>query len=156
MTCYIIGALALIWFLWEFLIGYPRADSKYKNLNAKEQLLLIRSAEAFFPAGGKLPSAKEAGVVAYLDQMLVQLPKQQRILIRLLFILIEHGPLIFGPLQFRTTRLSIEARTKYFASWESSNLYFRRLAFLSLRSLMTIAYFSCPSVEQSLTTEVSS
>jgi hypothetical protein len=154
--CFVFLGLALLWFLWEFILGYPPADTKYKNISAKQQLLLIKSAEAFFPEGGKLPSASEAKVVAYLDQMLVQLPRQQRILIRLLFILIEHGPLIFGPLQVRTTRQSVKARMKYFEGWESSRWYFRRLAFLSLRSLMTIAYFSCPRVEEVLTCEASS
>ena len=152
MTIMIICALVLAFALWEFFLGYPSSNKSYLNLNAKEQHLLIKSAEAFFPSGGKLPSAAEAKVVAYLDQMIPQLPRQQRILIRLLFVLIEHGPLLFGPAKPRTTRLSIEQRTKYFAGWESSNWYFRRLAFLSMRSLMTIAYFSCERVEHALTT----
>lgn len=147
----IVAGLALSFLLWEFILGYPSANKEQQQLNAKEQHLLHKSAEAFFPEGGLLPSAEEAKVVAYLNNMFAELPRQQRILIRLLFRLIEHGPLIFGPLQARTTRLSMTARIKYFEGWEKSPLYFRRLVFLSLRSLITIAYFSCPRVEATLT-----
>jgi len=148
-----IAIIFFVWLLWQFVLGYPEARVECKNLVAREQHILAKSAEAFFPEGGSLPSAAEAGVVQYLDQMFSQLPKQQKILIRLLFFLIEHGPLIFGPLKARTTRLSHEARIRYFRSWEESSIYFRRLAFLSLRSLVTIGYFSSQSVETALMSE---
>lgn len=148
-----ITIILVVWILWQFVFGYPAARVECENLTAREQYLLAKSAEAFFPEGGSLPSATEAGVVQYLDRMFAQLPKQQKILIRLLFVLIEHGPLIFGPLKGRTTRLSQEARISYFRSWEESSIYFRRLAFLSLRSLVTIGYFSSQSVETALMSE---
>ena len=151
---WIIGSVLIIcWSIWQFFLGYPKANTQCENLTAREQHVLAKSAEAFFPHGGALPSAEEAGVVAYLDKMFPQLPKQQQILIRLLFVLIEHGPLIFGPLKGRTTRLSQEDRIKYFRSWEESSIYFRRLAFLSLRSLITIGYFSSQKVETTLMSE---
>lgn len=148
-----ISFLIFLWIIWQFILGYPEPSAECENLSAREQHLLAKSAEAFFPEGGALPSAAEAGVVQYLDKMFTQLPKQQQLLIRLLFVLIEHGPLIFGPFKGRTTRLSQEARINYFRSWEESSIYFRRLAFLSLRSLVTIGYFSSQQVETALMSE---
>ena len=88
-----------------------------------------------------MPSAADAKVVPYLERLVSRLPRRQRVLIRLLFVFIEHGSLLFGPVRRRVSRQSIDERRVTFGGWERSDLYLRRVSFLSLRSLLTIAYF---------------
>lgn len=133
----------------EAWLGYP-TPRPARVLNRKEQAFLHVCGDTFFPGGGPLPSSDEAGVVAYLDHTLVQLPRRQRVLIRLLFVFVEHGSLVFGPFRSRVTRQSLAQRLATFRDWEGSDSYFRRTAFLSLRTLMTMAYFAAPSVGQAV------
>ena len=111
------------------------------TLSPREVIFLEASAEAILPSGGVMPSALDAQVVPYLERLLARLPRRQRVLIRLLFVFIEHGSLLFGPVRRRVTRQSIAQRRVTFGDWEGSDLYLRRVSFLSLRSLLTIAYF---------------
>ena len=146
-----IALIALTLFAFrELLLGYPPVGFQAAVLNRKEQAILRASAEAFFPEGGTLPSAEQADVVRYVDNMLSELPFRQRFLIRLLFMFVEHGSLIFGPNRARITRQGFEQRIETFRHWESSSMYFRRITFLSLRTLMTLAYFGDPAVNKEL------
>jgi len=145
-------ALALLALLArELWLGYPPARFVAAALSKKEQAVLAATAEAFFPRGGALPSAEQAGVVPYVDRMMHDMPRRQRILLRLLFVLVEHGSLLFGPVHRRMTRQSVADRIATLRAWELSSLYFRRLSFLSLRTLMTLAYFGDAAVRQAVT-----
>jgi hypothetical protein len=53
-----------------------------------------------------------------------------------------------GPVLF--TRASFEDRTRTLQSWEQSNIYLRRTAFMALRSLMLWAYVDNPDVERAI------
>ena len=130
----------------EAWLGYPPPSFAATVLSRKEQAFLRASAEAFFPSDTALPSPVEAGVVRYLDRMLSDLPGRQRLLIRLLFVFVEHGGLVFGPDRRRITRQPVEARRATFEAWERSDMYLRRMSFLSLRTVMTLAYFGHPGV----------
>lgn len=130
----------------EGWLGYPPKRLSGGSLTRKEEAFVVACEEAFFPAGGPLPSGHDAGIVRYFDRMVAELPRRQRFLIRLLFVFVEHGGLLFGPVRARITRQSREERIRTFRDWELSSVYFRRTAFLSLRTLMTMAYFDAPSV----------
>lgn len=147
LTLFVLTALMVR----EAWLGYPPPSFAATILTRKEQAFLRASAEAFFPQGGALPSAEEAEVVRYFDRMLADLPGRQRLLIRLLFVLIEHGAIVFGPVHRRVTRQTLEERMQTFRGWERSPLYFRRTCFLSLRTLMTLAYFGDATVRGRLT-----
>lgn len=134
----------------EAWLGYPPPACETKVLTRKEQAFLHASAEVFFPTGGSLPSATDAGVVPYVDRTLADLPRRQRFLIRCLFVLLEHGSLIFGPVRRRVTRQTSAERLSTFRAWEGSDIYFRRLSFLSLRTLLTFAYFGDRTVFESV------
>ena len=130
----------------EGWLGYPPKRMSGGVLTRKEEAFLVACEEAFFPAGGPLPSGMEAGIVRYFDRMVAELPRKQRFLIRLLFVFVEHGGLLFGPVRSRITRQTQAERVRTFRDWELSSIYFRRTAFLSLRTLMTMAYFDAPAV----------
>lgn len=138
--------LVVVLLLREGWLGYPPKRLSSGALSRKEEAFLRACEEAFFPSGGPLPSGDEAGVVPYFDRMIAELPQRQRMLIRLLFVFVEHGGLLFGPVRSRITRQSAEERIRTFRDWERSSIYFRRTAFLSLRTLMTMAYFDAPAV----------
>ena len=135
------GLVLAFVFVREAWFGYPPTSHKTRMLSRKETAILEASADTLFPVGGSLPSAAEAGVVEYVDRFMRDLPSRHRILVRLLFVFIEHGSMIFGPVHRRLTRQDLVERIMTFKSWEYSNLYFRRLSFLSLRTMLTFAYF---------------
>jgi hypothetical protein len=137
------GAMALV-LLWRGLFGgYPTPTVRGGLLSAKEQALIAAVADAMFPPCGPIPiSGTEAGLVLYMEESLRCLPKQSLALVRLLFVFIEHGPWIFGPLRPRFTKLSREARIDALARMGKSSLYIRRVAFLSMRTMLSMGYFA--------------
>ena len=104
-----------------------------------------------FPAGGPIPlSGTEAGLVAYVDRYVARAPGAMRPLMRLLFQFIEHSPWIFGPRRARFTHLSQAARSAAFSSMAQSRVYFRRVAFLSLRTMLSMGYLANEHVARTI------
>ena len=128
-------------------LGYPRAALVTAILSRKEQAIVSACADALFPPGGPIPvSGTEAGVVGYLDTYLGRLPRVPRVLVRLLFASIEYGPWVFGPRPARFTRLRPVERVAVLRAMARSSMYFRRVSFLSLRTMMTLGYLAHPEV----------
>jgi hypothetical protein len=74
---------------------------------------------------------------------------------RMLFFLVEHGTLLFPARAGwqslrRFSSLPAEARVAWLESWRTSALFPRRLAFTSLRAVLTLGYFGDPVVQQRL------
>jgi hypothetical protein len=123
--------------------GYGRAPLQPSVMSAREQALLAAVADAFFPPGGPIPcSGTEAGALCYFDGYLRRSVPRQRLLMRLLLLFTELGPLLFGPRRARFTRLSQAERLLYLEESSQSERYFRRITFVSFRALMTMAYLS--------------
>jgi hypothetical protein len=130
-------------------LGYPRAALPDAWLNRKEQAIVSACADALFPPGGPIPvSGTEAGMVRYLDTYLGRLPRVPRLLVRLLLHSIEHGPWLFGPRPARFTRLRPVERVAVLRAMARSSIYFRRVSFLSLRTMMTMGYLAHPEVQR--------
>jgi hypothetical protein len=128
-------------------LGYPRAVLRGVLLSRKEQAIVSACADALFPPGGPIPvSGTEAGLVGYMDRYLGRLPRVPRLLARLLLFSIEHGPWIFGPRPARFTRLRPVERVAVLRAMARSTLYFRRVSFLSLRTMLTMGYLAHPEV----------
>ncbi len=139
----------------RFLVGYPVAGFAYETLSRREVATIRAASDAIYPPGGEIPpSGNEAGIVEYTDRYLAMLPGQQRTLMRMLFFLVEHATLFFpapGPGGFRRfSSLSGEQRVAVLEGWRSSRLFPRRLAFTSLRAILTMGYFSDPAVVRPL------
>jgi hypothetical protein len=132
--------VVLVVVAWRWWRAYPEREIAPSLMNAREQATVRAVADAFFPAGGPIPlSGSEAGIVAYFDARFAAMERRQRLLVRLLFAFTELAPLIFGGWK-RFTRLSPARRERYLARSWSSGIYMRRVTFLSLRALMTMAY----------------
>jgi hypothetical protein len=154
MTLLLIAAIAgtvLALLIRAIFLGYPRAALQGVLLSRKEQAIVSACADALFPPGGPIPvSGTEAGLVRYLDSYLGRLPRTPRILVRLLLFSVEHGPWIFGPRPARFTRLRPVERVAVLRAMARSELYFRRVSFLSLRTVLTMGYLAHPEVQRQL------
>lgn len=130
-----------VWF------GYPPPSRSMEVLSAREQAVVAAAADALFPGGGPIPvSGTEAGLVAYVDDNVARLGPRARLLVRLLLVLVEHGPWLFGGAPHRFSRLSLEGRLAELRRMATSRLYFRRVSFLSLRALLSMGYLANPDV----------
>jgi hypothetical protein len=140
-------AALVLWIGGATLFGYPRAQIAGALLGRREQAIVAACADALFPPGGPIPvSGTEAGLVAYMNGYLARLPRTPRILARLLLASVELGPWVFGPRVARFTRLGLRERAAFLRAMGESSLYFRRISFLSLRTMMTMGYLAHPDV----------
>ena len=153
-TVLIVAAIAVVagalasWITW-MLTSYPPKLIHSAMLNAREQTTLAAAADAFFPPGGPIPvSGSDAGAVRYFDNYLSRCRSTQRLLTRLLFAFTEYSPLWFGPHRRRFSRLSQAQRITFLDRANTCSIYFRRVAFISLRALMTMAYLANRQVAQ--------
>lgn len=125
-------------------LGYPGArilDKPY--FNAKEQTILAALADAFFPPDGPIPvSGSEAGLVEYMDGYAKQLPPGQARLVRLLIHFLEHAPWAFGPRRQRFSSLGLDDRIAVLERMRTSPIYFRRIAFLTMRTMLSMGYLA--------------
>jgi hypothetical protein len=135
--------------------GYPRRAPGLRVLTAREAAFLEAAAQATFPPGGAIPpSGCDADVPAYTDRWLQVLHPRMRLLMRLLFFLVEHATVFFpGPSPRgwrRFSSLSREQQTAVLEGWRSSRFFARRLVFGSLRAILTMGYFAHPPVLRQL------
>jgi len=120
-----------------------------------EAAFITAVAEAMFPPGGAIPdSGLEADIPAYVDRLIHASQPRIRLLMHLLLFLVEHATLIFpapgGGGMRRFTALRVEQQVAVLDAWSESSLFLRRLAFVSLRSMLTMGYFSHPPVARRL------
>lgn len=149
------AAVVGIWILWRVFGGYPRMPEGVA-LSRRELAALAALADAAFPPGGAIGrSGTEAGVPRYVDELVALSQPRQRVLMRLLFFLIEHGTLLFPARAGwqslrRFSSLPPDARVAWLEAWRTSALFPRRLAFTSLRAVLTLGYFGDPAVQRRL------
>ena len=144
-------ALAAGWFLRRFLAGYPRPVPAPRCLTAREWATVAAAADATFPGGGAIPpSSEQAEVAGHVDRFVAAQQPSTRILMRLLFVLVEHATLVFpagGPGgRRRFSGLSRAQRVEVLDGWRRSALFPRRLVFTSLRAILTMGYLGDPGV----------
>lgn len=141
LTVSLVGAVfAIVALVRGVLFGYPQKALEPSILSGKEQAILSVCADALFPSGGTLPlSGTQAGVLPFFDAMLRELPRQNRLLIRALLQLLEHGPWIFNA-KSRLSRQSPQDRVETLRAWSQSRIYLLRTAFIGIRALLTMAY----------------
>ncbi len=133
-------------------LGYPAGRIVEKPyFNAKEQTILAALADAFFPPDGPIPvSGSDAGLVEYMDDYAKQLPAGPAKLVRLLVHFLEHAPWAFGPRRQRFSSLSLDDRIAVLERMRKSPIYFRRIAFLSMRTMLSMGYLAHPDVARQI------
>lgn len=144
-------AALLGWLGARVLLGYPRRPPGLTWLSGREHAVVAAAASAVFPPGGAVaPSGRDARVPEHVDRFLGAQARPNRILMRLLFLLVEQATLVF-PAPGRGGRRRFSAldpgqRVAYLRGWEASAVLARRLVFASLRAILTMAYFASPAV----------
>lgn len=131
--------------------GYPDKIAPGGKLSKKEQAVIRACADSFFPPGGPIPvSGTDAKLVDYMEGYVARTPDGQRVLVHLLFWFIEHGTWLFGPKPVRFTSLSEAERLAVLEDMRTSPIYFRRIAFLSMRTMLTMGYLANPDVARAM------
>lgn len=120
-------------------------------LTYQEQEFVCAVANAFFPSGGPIEkSGVDANVLEYFDRYMQNSEPLQKTLIHLLLAFTELSPLLFGPRFKRFTALSQEERIVFLHGAFTSKIYFRRVSFISLRAVMTMAYLADDTVADAM------
>ena len=135
--------------------GYPRPACRYRCLMPGEAAFLASAAEAMFPPGGAISySGSDADLPGYLDRLMVASHPRIRLLMHLLFFLVEHATLLFAAPgswgRRRFSSLTPEQQVAALDGWGESSLFARRLVFNSLRATLTLGYFAYPPVLREL------
>src|SRR5208337_1838842 len=151
-------AVAASYALSRIFLGYPRPASRPVWLSRRELAVVDAAAETLFPLGGAIPlSGREAQIPAFVDSYVAAVPRNLRILMRMLLFLVEHATVFFpasggllGGAMRRFSCLSPEQRVAALTGWEHSSLFARRLVFTSLRAILTMGYLSSPGVLRAL------
>jgi hypothetical protein len=146
---------ALGYAVFRVFLGYPHPPRRMAVLTRGEVACVGGAAEATFPAdGGIPPSGLDADLPGYTDRLMAAAHPRMRLLMHLLFFLIEHATLVFpapGPGgRRRFSRLDLEQRAAVLEGWRTSRLFPRRLVFASLRAILTMGYFAYPPVLRQL------
>ncbi len=111
-------------------------------LTSIEQRVVVAASDAMFPRGGAIAqSGSDAGVLAYFEGMLGEMSPKNRALVRLLLVFIQLAPPVFF-LRAPFTWQGDEARVATLESLATSEIYFLRITFQSLRTLISIAYLA--------------
>jgi hypothetical protein len=155
MVVWLVMAAVLLWITVRVTYGYPVSDRHYRVLIRPEVASLTSVSEAMFPPGGHIHSSGlDAELPAYIDRWMAVSPRRVRLLMHSLFFFVEHATLLFpAPGRRRRRRFSsldLEQRVAVLGAWGESNLYLRRLVFMSLRSILTMGYFAHPPVLRQL------
>jgi hypothetical protein len=139
----------------RFLAGYPRRATPPRCLSAREIATVAAAAQATFPRGGAIqPSGLDAGIPDHVDRFVAAQQPAMRLLMRLLFVLIEHATLVFPASgrggRRRFSSLAEPQQVEVLDGWRTSRLFPRRLVFTSLRAILTMGYFADPNVLRTL------
>ncbi len=118
-------------------------NSPLLALNPREQALIGAVADAFFPPVGPIPvSGTEAGLVEYFDRYMERSGGRTAFLMRLLILFTDLSPIVFGGGWKRFPHLCRAKQIQHLQQASISSVYIRRVSFVSLRALMTMAYLS--------------
>lgn len=125
---------------------------EHRHLTVTEARIVAALADTMFPEGGAYPAgATTAGVVEWVDGYLGQLPPQQRMATRSMFVMFEAEFAVFNPgSSNRFSTATAEERAERLAAWEDSETYGRRAAFQALKATMLLAYLGHPEVKRQL------
>ena len=139
----------------RFFLGYRAAPVGVEALSAPAYETARAAALVIYPRGGAIAASGDSARVAlHADRFVAAQGQGNRFLMRLLFVAVEHGTLLFpthGPGGWRRfTSLGPDQQLAYLEGWRQSELAPRRLVFMSLRAILTMGYFADPEVLRGL------
>ncbi len=148
---FLVPVVGLVVLLARLLWMYPPLEREFKHIKPHTAAFIVAAGDTLFPADAAIPvSGRDADVLGYMDKWFDKLPKQQRNLMKLLFLALEQAPLIFAFKLSRFSALDHEARIKYLEGWEGSRIYLRRSLLIALRTVFSLAFLDHPDVHEAL------
>jgi len=129
----------------------PNPACELKDLAPEQYAILAALSNALFPPGNSIGlSGTEARVPEYLDRMLAEMRADKAFEFTTMLLLFEHGTTAFGLRVKRFTDLNQKARERYLRRWERARVYSRRMLAAGLKTLLGVAYFAYPGVQERL------
>ncbi len=129
----------------------PQPACALHYLAPGEYAILAALANALFPPGNPIGLAgTDARVPEYIDRMLAGMRADKAAEFKTMLLLFEHGTTAFGLRVKRFTDLDRHARERYLRRWERARVYSRRMLAAGLKTMLGIAYFAYPGVQERL------
>jgi hypothetical protein len=133
------------------LYDEPTPACELRYLQRREYAILAALSNALFPPGNSIGlSGTDARVPEYIDRMLADMRADKAVEFKTMLLLFEHGTTAFGLRVKRFTDLDQVARERYLRRWERARVYSRRMLAAGLKTLLGIAYFAYPGVQERL------
>jgi hypothetical protein len=123
---------------------YPKPEPRLRFFTAKEYAILNLLAARLLGVPA-LASGGEGGgvdVAENLDRMVLGWDADVKRQLRLALRVVEHGTYLFDLERKRFTKLSEAQQNHYLAGWAASTLGARRVAFLGIKSLVSMGYYA--------------
>ncbi len=151
----VLGTLLELGLILRLVVGYPDPERELRGLGRGSYAFVKAAGETLFPPGGALPpSSEDVDVPGYLDGWMAELPPKQQFMIKMLFLAVEQGTLIWGPglsgKLRRCSGLSVEERATYLGRVEQNPLFLVRALLAALRTVFSFAYLDRPPVQEAL------
>jgi hypothetical protein len=112
--------------------------------DAWQSEVLTQIAERMVDSGGEAPPLRQTGAVATIDRLCGGLDPEISGQLPLALWLFEYAPIVFDLSFSRFTRMSDAEKDASLRAWAESRLGLRRLAFMALRNLCLLGYYSQP------------
>ncbi len=148
---WVLAGAALGYAIVRIFAGHPAPQVRHARLLRGEAAFLAAASDALFPRGGAVePSGVDAGVPAWVDRYLGEVPARMAFLMRCLFLLFEHATLVIrapgrGGMR-RFSSLSHAQQVAVLERWQAARPFPMRIVFTSLRAILTMGYFAAPEV----------
>ncbi|MBN1881594.1 MAG: gluconate 2-dehydrogenase subunit 3 family protein [Deltaproteobacteria bacterium] len=123
--------------------GYPEVPSGLKFLDEKGFAVMSAFADRIIPSGGSYEiGAAETRVVEFFDEFAAtDYPEAQKDF-KSVITLLEHGPLFMQFSAKRFTEMTPDEQDKYLEKWETSNSVLLRGAFVGIKKLCMMGFYT--------------
>jgi hypothetical protein len=121
------------------------------RLTEQERRVIEACSDVLLPPGGAIrQSGRQAGVVERFEQIVGGVSAKPRLLLRALLALVEMSGPATGVFRGRFTKLDSADQRRVLHALMNHRVYLLRTAFLGLRTMLTLAYFSDDEVNREL------
>ena len=111
-------------------------------LDARGWTVLRAASEVMLPPDAAADPDVLDAVVRCADRYLRAAPTVVQRQVRALLGAVEFGPLLFARSSAPCSALSLAARRRYLAQWETSRLAFRRVGFRAVKQLVMLGFYT--------------
>ena len=131
--------------------SYPESSLDVQTLSDREVYIYRILGDWLLPTGGGLPGSGGDNVtIMRIDTLLTDLPPDQRLLLKALPLVFEHGTALNRFAQSRMSSLSSKERDRYLRSWTESTTLISAQLVAALRTIYALSYFERIDVQEAM------